>query len=960
MMNRADFERGGTGEDVFVWFGQGIRTTWLGRICYGIIWIIQRPNSDLLTGAHCWHRIYSMSIWQHEEVAEQQNSILYLAALTAYKCHVRLLLSYCNTNAYHYYPVKIRFNYFLGYVFMSVYLPENEEMQWRFYAFHLDDSYAMALQAIPLNYSSSTLSRSSSLLLQPQSHCSFKFRVSCSNQTTETDTKVAKKKKKNSPRPSFFHQIQDKWSLKLGSQREKFPWQGSEQEEELRVDYDKEEDEEGEEEEEEEEEEESQNTPSAASFQFPKRFSPWPQAINPSTSQLDSDSDAWEEEEDNESGKCEPLQNKSGGCVSEKREGMSSESGRVNGERKMGRSTTELAERLIPQHELRRLRKVALRTMERFEVGVRGITQELVASVHQKWRNNEVVKFKFDIPLSTNMKRAHQILESKTGGMVIWRSGSSIVLYRGMAYKLPCVELYTKMNHAKENDVHHSEHVASGNDNQANVDEAVGTTESSIRDSAEYLKDMTEKELMELCDLNHLLDELGPRFKDWTGCEPLPVDADLLPAVVPGYKTPFRLLPYGIRPCLSNAEMTNFRRLARTTAPHFALGRNRELHGLARAMVKLWETSAIAKIAIKRGVPHTCNDRMAEELKKLTGGTLLSRNKEYIVFYRGNDFLPPAVVNTLTERQKLTLLQQDEEEKARQVASSITLSNGKASQVPVCAGTLAETRAATTNWGHQLSKQEIENMRRDSALNKLSSLIKSHEKKLALAKAKFRKAGKALAKVQRDLDPADIPTDLETLTDEERFLFRKIGLSMKPYFYLGRRDVYAGTIENMHLHWKYRELVKIIVRGRNLAQVKHIAISLEAESGGVLVSVDKDTKGHYTIIVYRGKNYFRPQVMRPKNMLTRRQALARSIELQRREALKHHISDLEERTELLKSELEDMRNGKEIDGDKTLYSTLDNPVSSEDELEENEGSGIYSGEDDSDDEDEKHRNNLLD
>lgn len=119
-------------------------------------------------------------------------------------------------------------------------------------------------------------------------------------------------------------------------------------------------------------------------------------------------------------------------------------------------------------------------------------------------------------------------------------------------------------------------------------------------------------------------------------------------------------------------------------------------------------------------------------MQKLTGGTLLSRNKEYIVFYRGNDFLPSAVTNTLNERQKLTLLQQEEEEKARQIASSITVSNNKASQVPLFAGTLAETRAATTNWGHQPSKQEIENMLRDSASNKLSSLIKTHEKKLAL------------------------------------------------------------------------------------------------------------------------------------------------------------------------------------------------------------------------------------
>ncbi|RDX57721.1 CRM-domain containing factor CFM3, chloroplastic/mitochondrial, partial [Mucuna pruriens] len=788
----------------------------------------------------------------------------------------------------------------------------------------------MALQPIPLNCSSSTPCRSSSLHFLP-----FKFRVSCSNQTSQVETqqqvKVAKKKK-NSSRPSFFHQIQDKWSLKLGSQREKFPWQEPEHEEEQQPPK------------EEEKREQFQSEASASNFQFPKRFSPWAQVINPSNAQFDSESHDSKEEKDNEN---------FGGCVGEEIEEMASEVS--NEERKKRRSKTELAERTIPEHELRRLRKIALRTMERFEVGVKGVTQELVASVHQKWRVSEVVKFKFGTPLSLHMKKAHHILESKTGGTVIWRSGSSVVLYRGMTYKLPCVELYKKVNHSNADAVHRLLDVGSGSDGQASVKGTIGTTRSFIQDSAEYLKDMSEEQLMEFCDLNHLLDELGPRFEDWTGREPLPVDADLLPAVVPGYKTPYRLLPYGLRPCLTNKEMTNFRRLARTTAPHFALGRSRELQGLARAMVKLWETSAIAKIAIKRGVPNTCNDRMAEELRKLTGGTLLSRNKEYIVFYRGNDFLPPVVTSTLHERQKLTLLQQEEEEKARQIASSIAVSNSKASQVPLFAGTLAETRAATTNWGHQPSKQEIENMIRDSALNKLSSLIKNHEKKLALAKAKFRQAEKALAKVQRDLDPADIPTDLETLTNEERFLFRKIGLSMKPYLLLGRRDVYAGTIENMHLHWKYRELVKLIVKGRNSAQVKHIAISLEAESGGVLVSVDKDTRGYHTIIVYRGKNYFSPRVLRPKSLLTRRQALARSVELQRREALKHHILDLEERIELLKSELEDMKSGKEIDGSKTLHSTLDNPVSSDDDLEEIEWGEIYFDEDDSDDEDKKNQ-----
>ena len=93
---------------------------------------------------------------------------------------------------------------------------------------------------------------------------------------------------------------------------------------------------------------------------------------------------------------------------------------------------------------------------------------------------------------------------------------------------------------------------------------------------------------------------------------------------------------------------------------------------------------------------------------------------------------------------------------------------------------------------------------------------------------------------------------------------------------------FDGTIENIHLHWKFRELVKVIARGKNFGQVKHVAISLEAESGGVLVSIDKTTKG-YAIIIYRGKNYRQPLQLRPRNSLTKRQASARSIELQRRE-----------------------------------------------------------------------------
>ncbi|KAJ9167961.1 hypothetical protein P3X46_019548 [Hevea brasiliensis] len=624
----------------------------------------------------------------------------------------------------------------------------------------------------------------------------------------------------------------------------------------------------------------------------------------------------------------------------------------LDGDWRRKRSNTDLAERILPEHELKRLRNVALRMFERIKVGAAGITQDLVDAVHAKWRLDEVVKLKFEGPLSCNMKRTHEILETRTGGLVIWRSGSSVVLYRGMAYKFQCVQSYSKQNESEKDILSHSEEVTSNAACSVGVKDFTGTRESVMPDYAKYLKHLSQDELMDFSELDQLLDELGPRFKDWCGREPLPVDADLLPAVDPEYKPPFRLLPYGVRHYLTNKEMTVFRRLARTVPPHFALGRNRELQGLAKAIVKLWKRSAIAKIAIKRGVQNTRNERMAEELKILTGGILLSRNKEYIVFYRGNDFLPPAIMETLKERRKLTYLKQDEEEQARQMNLPFIESNAKNTEGMV-AGTLAETRAATSHWMNYLGGEGVEEMLRDASLARLTSLVKHLQNKLALAKMKLKKADKALAKVQEHLEPAGPPTDLETINDEERFLFRKIGLSMKPYILLGRRGVYDGTIQNMHLHWKYREVVKIIVKGKSFAQVKHFAISLEAESGGVLVSVDRTTKG-YAIIIYRGKNYLRPHVMRPANLLTKRQALARSIELQRREALKHHISDLQERIQLMKLELEEMESGKKIDVEKTLSSMSDTKVS-ESDVEE-EGEEAYLEEYDSSNEDTYYQN----
>lgn len=80
--------------------------------------------------------------------------------------------------------------------------------------------------------------------------------------------------------------------------------------------------------------------------------------------------------------------------------------------------------------------------------------------------------------------------------------------------------------------------------------------------------EITEEE----AEFNLLLDGVGPRFLDWWGTGFLPVDADLLPETIPGYKAPFRLLPTGMRSRLTNAELTNLRKLARKLPCHFALG----------------------------------------------------------------------------------------------------------------------------------------------------------------------------------------------------------------------------------------------------------------------------------------------------------------------------------------------------------------------------------------------------
>lgn len=222
---------------------------------------------------------------------------------------------------------------------------------------------------------------------------------------------------------------------------------------------------------------------------------------------------------------------------------------------------------------------------------------------------------------------------------MIWRSGSSISLYRGVSYETsePAKKPYCSTQANEAGSFRNATCASPG------VPMEMSRSREGLPAPVEKTQhNESPSEIKYETEMDNLLDSLGPRYADWPGPDPLPVDADMLPGIVHGYKPPFRILPYGVRSSLGYKEGTALRRLARVLPPHFALGkptfipipilllnslcflsasfslhvgRSRQHQGLAAAMLKLWERSSIAKIALKRGVQLTTSERMAEDIK---------------------------------------------------------------------------------------------------------------------------------------------------------------------------------------------------------------------------------------------------------------------------------------------------------------------------------------------------------
>ncbi|XP_054788026.1 chloroplastic group IIA intron splicing facilitator CRS1, chloroplastic [Prosopis cineraria] len=576
---------------------------------------------------------------------------------------------------------------------------------------------------------------------------------------------------------------------------------------------------------------------------------------------------------------------------------------------------------------LRRLRSEAARMRTWVKVKKAGVTQAVVDEIKRIWTRSELAMVKFCVPLCRNMDRAQEIVELKTGGLVVWSKKDILVIYRGHNHQITpklSEKIYTRyfdcqnnlhginflQSETKDKVYQFRFHQSSAHDMLSWKADSGDSTAVDIH-SEDVNGQLVTGSLFER-ETDRLLDGLGPRFIDWWMHKPLPVDGDLLPEVVPGFEPPFRLSPPCANSKMTDNELTYLRNLAHPLPVHFVLGRNKGLQGLASAILKLWEKSLVAKIAVKYGVPNTDNEKMANELKFLTGGTLLLRNKFYIILYRGKDFLPRNVAALVEKREEELKGCQLHEEVSRLKAVEAFSPIDEPQQHISTSGTLLEFKKIQRTIWDAKNIHVDSNVQLEAEIVRLERELKKGERQLSILNKKLEISTKELSKLNAAWTPSDKDADLEIMTEEERQCFQKIGLQMRSCLVLGRRGIFDGVVEGIHQHWKHREVVKIITKQRVFGQVMNTATSLEAGSGGVLVSVDKLKEGH-AIIIYRGKNYRRPLEGLTKNLLTKREALRRSTEMQRIGSLKFFAHQRQRRIADLKLKMADLQQRKEVE-----------------------------------------------
>eukprot|EP00897_Mesotaenium_endlicherianum_P004320 jgi/Mesen1/3916/ME000208S02926 len=279
---------------------------------------------------------------------------------------------------------------------------------------------------------------------------------------------------------------------------------------------------------------------------------------------------------------------------------------------------------------------------------------------------------------------------------------------------------------------------------------------------------------------------LGPKVASWDKPGLVPVDGDALcERPVAEYKQPFRLLPYGISGRLTNTEMTTLRRLARKMAAHFVIGPRPPAAGTVeevealRAKWQTWNTTVDGKArrAALEAARKLHEVRRIENKLNLVSGSACPGQapaiSEPCLALRARHTGPAAIFNGPLEA----------------VAAELGFAGDALMQGFVVSIFLVGAFLGSIGGG---TLADLVGRRRSFQLDAIPLVL-----------------GSVLSCV----------------------LELGLGWGLGG---AGKRGVFDGVVENMHLHWKHRELVKVIAKENSLARASLIARQLEYESGGIL------------------------------------------------------------------------------------------------------------------------------
>ncbi|KAJ7570611.1 hypothetical protein O6H91_01G128100 [Diphasiastrum complanatum] len=207
--------------------------------------------------------------------------------------------------------------------------------------------------------------------------------------------------------------------------------------------------------------------------------------------------------------------------------------------------------------------------------------------------------------------------------------------------------------------------------------------------------------------------------------------------------------------------------------------------------------------------------------------------------------------------------------------------------------------------------QKIKNIRKQDKLKKETM---SDEAKMVW---RLQKTNRKIAILYQKLKKYELPEDEvsqhdpEIITQEQLQALKKIGYKNKNYVPVGRRGIYGGTIQNMHMHWKKHETVQVDCHMFPKERIKSMAQELARLSGGIVIDIHQAT----TVILYRGKNYRQPKVLIPPNLLDKRKALFKSKYEQALASLEDHAKKVDK--ELAKLRMQSAKaEGKQLTGTK--------------------------------------------